>query len=91
MEESIKLILDKVTRIERVLVKVNNEMLSEYLDDVNKKDIIGVNNKLLYESFINNTGSNITQSEFTRAIKKRFGLRLRHTSKNKKSVYFWSE
>lgn len=91
MEESIKLILDKVTRIERVLVKVNNEMLSEYLDDVNKKDIIGVNNKLLYESFINNTGSNITQSEFTRAIKKKFGLRLRHTSKNKKSVYFWSE
>lgn len=91
MEESIKLILDKVTRIERVLVKVNNEMLSEYLDDVNKNDIIGVNNKLLYESFINNTGSNITQSEFTRAIKKKFGLRLRHTSKNKKSVYFWSE
>lgn len=91
MEESVKLILEKVSRIERVLVKVNNEMLSEYLDDVNKKDIIGVNNKLLYESFINNTGSNITQSEFTRAIKKKFGLRLRHTSKDKKSVYFWSE
>lgn len=91
MEENIKKILEKVNKIERALLNVPSEELNEYLDNVDKKDIIGVNNKLLYESFINNTHSSVKQNEFTKAIKKKFGLNLKHTNRAKKSIYYWSD
>lgn len=91
MEEKLNEILDKLNRIENHLFDVNNEVLKNYVSELDREHLIGVNDNLVYEAFLNATNSNVSKREFNSCVKKIFGLRLRHTTKNKQNIYYWSE
>ena len=93
METKIDLILEKLTRMEKALFNVNDETIKEFLDDNVKENFIGVNTNLIYESYKNVTGGTASKRALGEAIKKTFGLRIKHTTKtkNRTNIYYWGE
>ena len=91
MEEKINLILEKLNRLERVLIDIKDESIKEFLDDNTKESFIGVNIKMIYEAYKNVTNGTATSTEFNNAVKKYYGLRMRHTTKNRENIYYWGE
>lgn len=91
MEEKLDLILEKLERLEYKLTNVKDDTIKEFLNDNTRDNFIGVNVNMIYEAYKNVTGGNATKNELSRAIKKQFNLRLRHTTKNRENIYYWGE
>ena len=91
MEEKLDLILNKLERLEKNLLDVKEETILDFLNDNDKKYFIGVNINVVYEAYKNVTEGNASRREFNDAVKKIYGLRVKHTTKDKKNIYYWSE
>ena len=96
MEDKLNLILNKLENIEDYLsnyyrIKNFDESINEFLSDKDSKTFIGVNTNMIYEIYCKSTTKPASSKRLNAAIKSKFNLKIKHTTKNKQNIYYWSE
>lgn len=76
---------------DRYKFKNDENSINAYLDDVDKQSLIGVNCNMIYEAYKLTTSSPASKRKLHGAIKSRFNLKTKHTTRNNKNIYYWSE
>ena len=103
MEQKLILILEKITTMEMMIENINSMLddrykfkndetsINAYLEDIDKQSLIGVNCNMIYEAYKLTTSRPASKRKLHGAIKSRFNLKTKHTTKNNKNIYYWSE
>ena len=96
MEEKINKILNKLENIEEYLnnyykIKNFDETIDEFLEDKDPKTFVGVNCNMIYETYKQTTNKPASIKRLNAGIKLKFNLKIKHTTKNKENIYYWSE
>ena len=76
---------------DRYKFKNDEKSINDYLNDVDKQSLIGVNCNMIYEAYKITTSSPASKRKLNAAIKEKFNLKAKHTTKNNKNIYYWSE
>ena len=96
MEEKINEMLDRICHIEEMLddrykFKNDEKSIEMYLLSIKRSDIINVGCTELYNLYKLTTKNPACIRKFNGRVKDKFKLNVKHTTKNKKNYYFWSE